>query len=54
MRDQPTTATFELTCLPADAPVEVLGEQRQLVLGGNSFSDAFDGYGVHLYRVAHP
>ena len=55
MRDAATQATFTLPAnlaraLPG-ASVEVVGEDRTLRFDGRSFTDAFDGYDVHLYRV---
>ncbi len=51
MRDGPTTATFRLPGR-ADARVEVLGEGRTIPAKGGRWDDRFDGYGVHLYRIA--
>lgn len=46
------TATFsKLTNLPANATVQVLGENRTIPLSGASFTDDFAGYGVHLYQI---
>jgi hypothetical protein len=57
LRAGQTTATFTLRGLPARATVQVLGEDRTLAVepraGGVAFSDAFSGYGVHLYRIAY-
>jgi hypothetical protein len=53
MEDQPTSGSFTLTCVPAGARVEVLGEGRTLTLAGRTLSDSFKGYEVHLYRIAH-
>ena len=50
MRNAPTTATFTLAGRTGDE-VEVIGEGRTLKAAGGKFSDPFDGYGVHLYRV---
>jgi hypothetical protein len=52
MRDGRATAQFTLTCVPDSGPVEVIGEDRTLTLSARSFSDDFEGYGVHLYRIA--
>ncbi|MBA3938398.1 MAG: hypothetical protein H0X38_13125 [Planctomycetes bacterium] len=43
-----TMATF---IVPEGASVEVLGEGRTIPISGHAFSDRFEGYGVHLYRV---
>ena len=51
MRDGQTTATFRLPG-QADARVEVLGEGRTIPADGGRWDDRFDGYGVHLYRIA--
>lgn len=51
MRDGSTTATFSLTCVAADAKVDVLGESRTIQLSASAFSDHFGGYDVHLYKV---
>jgi len=37
--------------LPAEAKIEVLGEERSLEVSGGRFSDAFEAHAVHLYRV---
>lgn len=59
MRDSATRATFTLPGVgPGARPgalsgarVEVIGENRTIPLDGRSFTDAFGGYDVHLYRV---
>ena len=48
LRAGATMATFTV---PVGSSVEVLGEGRSIVISGHAFSDRFDGYGVHLYRV---
>jgi hypothetical protein len=57
MRAGATTATFTLRALPPSASVEVIDEARTLAVSatpsGATFSDAFSGYAVHLYRVAY-
>ncbi len=53
MRNTPVTAEFTVSGI-SDAAVEVLGEYRSIPLSEGSFQDAFDGYGVHLYRIAAP
>jgi hypothetical protein len=47
------TATFTLPAgtVSTGSRIEVLGEERTIHLSGNTFSDRFAGYGVHLYRV---
>jgi hypothetical protein len=51
MRDGATRASFTLPGVHPGARVEVLGEDRTLVLDDRSFMDEFAGYDVHLYRV---
>ena len=46
-----TTAVFDLTGIGKATGIEVLGEGRNLTPTGDSFEDAFEGYGVHLYRL---
>lgn len=54
MRGDPTTATFALERLPDGASsAEVIGETRSIPVSGGMFSDTFDGYGVHLYKIAY-
>lgn len=52
MRGAPTRATFQLPAGWSAAQVEVLGEDRTLAARDAKFEDAFDGYAVHLYRLA--
>jgi hypothetical protein len=54
MANLSTSATFELTCVPPNAKVEVIGEGRTLTLSGRKLKDGFKGYEVHLYKIAHP
>jgi hypothetical protein len=49
MRDGSTTATFTS---PSGSNVEVLGENRSLAINNGKFSDQFESYGVHLYKVS--
>ena len=50
MRNGPTTATF--TCRERGTTrAEVLGENRTLALTEGAFSDGFEPYAVHLYRL---
>ena len=51
MRDAPTTGTFSLSGLTPASTVEVVDEQRSITPGAGSFTDSFDGYGVHIYRI---
>jgi hypothetical protein len=57
MRAGTTTATFALRALPPSSSVEVIGESRTLAVAaaadGVTFTDAFTGYAVHLYRVTY-
>jgi hypothetical protein len=48
-REGTTTATFSA---PSGAKAEVLGENRSLDISGGKFSDRFESYGVHLYKVS--
>lgn len=52
LRQGGRSATFRLA-EPAGAKVEVLDESRALDAPSGSWTDRFDGYQVHLYRV-HP
>jgi hypothetical protein len=51
MRDGANMAKFDLTCVAQSGKVEVLGESRTLDIVGASFSDKFEPYAVHLYKV---
>ncbi|HEY7117453.1 MAG TPA: hypothetical protein VH475_12770 [Tepidisphaeraceae bacterium] len=51
MSNAPAGATFTLNGLNAGT-VEVIGENRKIPLAGGKFQDHFDGYAVHLYKVA--
>ena len=51
MRDGATKATFTLTGIEGNGLVEVLDENRTLTATNGSFSDHFDPWAVHLYRV---
>lgn len=46
-----TTASFSLRGLGAVTNIEVLGEGRSITPTGDSFEDAFEAYGVHLYAL---
>ena len=54
LRSEQTTGSFEATGWDADGRVEVIGEGRTLDAVRGKFADRFEGYGVHLYRVACP
>lgn len=51
MRNRPTTASVEILGPGPGADVQVLGEERTIALRDGRFSDAFEPYGVHLYRI---
>jgi hypothetical protein len=52
MRDGKTRGVFTLSAqFPQAGTVEVLGEGRELPLKEGIFTDDFEGYGVHLYRI---
>jgi hypothetical protein len=51
MRSGETTATFTLKDLPGEKTVEVLGESRTLRAGDGVFSDTFDAWAAHCYRI---
>jgi hypothetical protein len=51
MRNKATRCDFKFTSGDDSAKVEVLGESRTLSLSNGQFSDKFQPYGVHLYRV---
>jgi hypothetical protein len=54
MRGTPTMATFTLDRFPiASATAEVLGEGRTVAVTSGQLVDAFDGYAVHLYKIAY-
>jgi Beta-galactosidase len=46
-----TTATFKLESVSGQA-AEVLDERRTVPVRGGSFTDTFDSYEVHLYKIA--
>jgi hypothetical protein len=52
MRDAPTRGTFTLPGKTGRVRVQVIGEGRSIDAPRGKFEDAFDGYGVHIYRVA--
>jgi len=51
IRNAATRGDFWLKGLSGRARAEVLGENRQIVLENGAFSDEFEPYGVHLYRI---
>ncbi|MBI4605851.1 MAG: hypothetical protein HY721_28120 [Planctomycetes bacterium] len=51
MRAAAVRASFDVKGLPAKAEAEVLGEERRIPVAEGTFEDAFEPYGVHLYRV---
>ena len=51
MEDSPLQATFQLSEAPQGKTVEVLGEDRTIMLQGKQFADGFGPYAVHLYRI---
>jgi hypothetical protein len=51
MRNGDTTATFALKGLAGEKKVEVLREDRSLTARGGAFSDAFQAWAVHCYRI---
>jgi hypothetical protein len=51
MVGEPTEATFRVHRASAKAKVETMGEGRTLSLTRGSFTDRFEPYGVHLYRI---
>jgi hypothetical protein len=52
MRDAPTRGRFTLSGRSGNVRVQVVGEGRSIDAPQGKFEDAFDGYGVHIYRVA--
>jgi hypothetical protein len=51
MRPEAAQATFRPPAMKDRGRVEVLGESRSIAIDDRSFSDQFDAYAVHLYRV---
>jgi hypothetical protein len=51
MRNKATRCTFKFVGANKNAKVEVIGEARTLPVNDLQFSDEFQPYGVHLYRV---
>jgi len=54
VRDGATDATFTFTRAMGGNVVETLGENRTLAITNNSFSDHFDTWAVHLYKLSPP
>jgi hypothetical protein len=52
MRDGTTSGTFTLPGMSGNTTAEVIGESRTVPVTAGAFSDTFDGYGVHLYKLA--
>jgi hypothetical protein len=50
MRDASTTATFTIDGT-VEGDVYVIGEDRDLLISGDTFEDHFNGYEVHLYKA---
>jgi hypothetical protein len=51
MRGGMATATFTLRDFPAAASAEVIGEKRTIDVKAGVFTDAFQTYGVHIYKI---
>lgn len=54
MENSPAKAHFELQGLHSSATAEVLGENRRIAVENGRFTDDFEPYGVHLYRISFP
>lgn len=52
MRNDKTKATFTAPALKGERAVEVLGENRTILSKDGVFSDSFEAWDVHLYRIA--
>ncbi|MHC4537911.1 MAG: hypothetical protein ACYS6K_28610 [Planctomycetota bacterium] len=52
MRDSSTKAKFTIPALKGNRTVEVLGENRTILSKDGVFSDTFEAWDVHLYRIA--
>lgn len=50
MRDEATTATFDISSVSTADQVEALYEDRDIDATGGIFQDQFSGYAVHRYR----
>jgi hypothetical protein len=51
MRNEATRGTFVVPAMGANATVEVMGENRDLIIRNGHFEDEFKPYDVHLYRI---
>ena len=51
MRDGKTNASFTVPALKGKRIIEVLGENRTILSQDGVFSDIFEAWDVHLYRV---
>jgi hypothetical protein len=51
MRGGKTTATFTVKGLAGTAKAEVLGEARGVAVKDGKFTDDFDNYAAHLYKI---
>jgi hypothetical protein len=51
MRDEATTATFNISSVSTASQIEVLYENRSIDAGNGIFQDQFNGYAVHRYRL---
>jgi len=51
MRNAAAQGTFTVRGLPRTAYAEVMGEARTFTITGGKFTDAFEPYAVHLYRI---
>ena len=52
MRDGATEATFTLAGMKGGNTLEVLGENRTIAVTNGSFSDHFEPWAVHLYKLS--
>jgi hypothetical protein len=51
MRKGETAAEFTVNDLVGEKSVEVLGENREIILENGVFKDKFEVWDVHLYRI---
>ena len=51
MRDKPLTGAVHIGGLNGKSSIEVIGESRAIEATDGHFTDHFEGYGVHLYRL---
>jgi hypothetical protein len=52
MRDSSTKAKFTIPALKGKRIIEVLDENRTILSKDGVFSDTFEAWDVHLYRIA--